>query len=109
MKTILTLLFVLIAVSAGLVNLSTECPAQYVPNPSSICIRPTFIPGCQIYKSEDQCFSCSSGTKSTHEDYELIEGKCSVKGDQVGTPGLVGCLAQDGGKCTNCANGFRQN
>lgn len=51
MKTLLSLFLVLMAVSAGLVNLSSECPQQYVPSSNSICIQPNYLPGCDIYKT----------------------------------------------------------
>ena len=42
-------------------------------------------------------------------EYEPINGKCSLIDDRAMRPAvLVGCLKSSGGKCLNCANGFRK-
>lgn len=59
---ILILCFSVLSYS-GLVNLSSKCPEQFVPNLDNICIRPSYIEACETYKNSNECAFCSKGNQ----------------------------------------------
>lgn len=65
MKLVLLTLCLSTLAFSGLVNLSANCPEQFVPNPDNICIRPSYIEGCQKYKNPNECAACSKGNQSS--------------------------------------------
>ena len=64
MKVIILSLFLTGLALGNLVSLGSGCPDQQVANSQGICIRPSYIEGCDVYKNVEECDTCKNGTFS---------------------------------------------
>lgn len=46
-----------------IIEISTTCPHNSVPNHEKVCIKPKYIEGCSVYSTALECYSCVNGYK----------------------------------------------